>query len=184
MILLQNGNTFREDCDGPRCACTFLVGGGGIGGGGDALFRLYAQVDGASFWVTDVFVPPSPTPAAHVAAIVCVPGATSYQVEQVYGNAQSVGLAIGYPNGQAGPVWRRHSPADSAQPWRRVQSAIVGDVFPEPTRGIYVGTTGDVVLRDSRGGFGTFVGVPSGTIIPGEFVEILSGTASDFVAGF
>ena len=55
--------------------------------------------------------------------------------------------------------------------------------LPEVTRGIYVGTAGDLVVRPSDGGGDvTFAGVPAGSILPVRVSQVRAATtASDLV---
>lgn len=54
----------------------------------------------------------------------------------------------------------------------------------EPTRGIYVGSGGDIAVKFTDGGTVTLVGAVTGTILPIQVVQVLStGTsASSLVA--
>lgn len=52
------------------------------------------------------------------------------------------------------------------------------------TRGIYVGTTGNLEVQDTRGNAATFVAVPAGTVLALRATRVLStGTTASNIVG-
>lgn len=79
--------------------------------------------------------------------------------------------------------------AESADgPWRLCQAITKSNdtLYDPPIRGLYVGTEGDVTVKDLYGNSVLFKDVPQGHVLPGVFIAVMeTGTdASDFVAGF
>lgn len=57
-------------------------------------------------------------------------------------------------------------------------------VFTQPTRGLYVGGGGDVAVRMVSGAAVTFVGVPTGSVLPIRVDKVLStGTDATDIVG-
>jgi hypothetical protein len=56
--------------------------------------------------------------------------------------------------------------------------------LPSVPKALYVGTGGDIVIRGPHGADATFVGVPSGTVLPvrAAYVRASGTTAADIVA--
>jgi len=57
---------------------------------------------------------------------------------------------------------------------------------PQRTKALYIGTTGNVAVKNDAGTSVTFVGVPAGAILPVavQYVMSTNTTASDIVALF
>lgn len=56
--------------------------------------------------------------------------------------------------------------------------------LPQVTRAIYVGVTGDVVIKCREGAAVTFVGVPAGMILPVKAEQVkATGTTADSLVG-
>lgn len=60
---------------------------------------------------------------------------------------------------------------------------LYSDKFPIPIRAIYVGVSGDVVLKDREGVVSTFVAVPAGSMIPVEPMYIMEATTATNLVG-
>lgn len=52
-----------------------------------------------------------------------------------------------------------------------------------PVRSLYVGGTGDVVVRDMKGNTRTFKAVPVGTILPCVVDQVRAATTATFILG-
>lgn len=56
-------------------------------------------------------------------------------------------------------------------------------VLSPPTRGIWVGGTGDIAVRFIDGTTATFVGVPAGTLLPFRVDKVLDATTATNISG-
>ena len=78
--------------------------------------------------------------------------------------------------------------ADATVSARRASSITTSDSedFSEPTRGIYVGASGDLKVTFVSGGTVTLVGVPAGMLLPIQVIRVYATgtTASSLVALF
>lgn len=59
-----------------------------------------------------------------------------------------------------------------------VRAVAPGDLVEGESRGLYVGTTGDVAVRMAGGGSATFAAVPAATLMPIQVAEILPATTA------
>jgi hypothetical protein len=60
--------------------------------------------------------------------------------------------------------------------------AMVAGVDVDLTRGVYVGTGGDVVLKNEAGANITFKNVPNGAVLPIRTSQLVNTTGGDIVA--
>lgn len=74
--------------------------------------------------------------------------------------------------------------ASPAQRAETVDASSGDDTLTRVSRGLYVGTSGDVAVTMYGGGNVTFANVPAGTILPVRVTVVLNSgtTASDIVA--
>ena len=56
-------------------------------------------------------------------------------------------------------------------------------IFSQPTRALYVGSSGTLEVEMLWGGTVSFEGVPGGTILPVRAVKVKSGTTAGFILG-
>lgn len=64
-----------------------------------------------------------------------------------------------------------------------VVSITPSDSTPLNLRGVYVGGTGDVVVKCVDGSTGTYKAVPVGTQLVGQFVRIMAATTATNLLG-
>lgn len=56
-------------------------------------------------------------------------------------------------------------------------------VFAQPTRALYVGAAGSVVVEMLLGGTVTFAGVPGGSVLPVRAVRVLAASTASSLVG-
>lgn len=65
-----------------------------------------------------------------------------------------------------------------ADPATRHFAIVLGTDLEQPTRGIYVGADGDLVIQDMNGTEVTYYGAKAGSVIPIRSKKVVSSTAS------
>jgi hypothetical protein len=80
-------------------------------------------------------------------------------------------------------TFAKHTRSLTSPPEHAVAVTPADQDLAQVTRALYVGVGGDLAVRMQDGGSATFVGVPSGTLLPLRVIRVLPASTAGGIVG-
>ena len=80
-------------------------------------------------------------------------------------------------------TFAKHTRSLTSPPEHAVAVTPADQDLAQVTRALYVGVGGDLAVRMQDGGSATFVGIPSGTLLPLRVIRVLPASTASGIVG-